>query len=647
MLRQKRRSTVSVLLKRSHSNMNIQAQICGIILLVIMFLFYRRYESLRLNTQIGFQALMLCMLLCIFLDMLSIWAIVRLLLDHRGTVYVICKAYLMSIVLVGFAGFWYECTDVYEDKKKLRQVAVTGGVAWLSGCCVIAGLPLGIYKMGRVVYTAGPAVMVTYFFTGMFILVNIVFTLAKRKQANYRRSQVILSWLALWFAAAVVQFFNNELLLVGYAGALGVLVIFFRLENPEYLADAVTGLFNQDGLLLYARKLYNEKKPFSLMSIWWNLGISQADEGAREQAVMAAFARRLPKLDNTRVFKMADDEVWMIFEDMEHVEDTVEKVRSFVEYGRRELGGMAQAAFTYMPDAAMVGDYQEMVHLMRYARWKSSDHSATNFKEVDFDFVEQMRKEKSMEQMLDEAMKEDRIEVFYQPIFSTRAKKFVSAEALVRMRDRDGNLVPPGAFIAVAEANGKILQLGEIVFEKVCRFFTKEQLEQYGLHYIEVNLSVVQCGYPGLADDYIGIMEKYQINPRYINLEITESASMAAKKTLLENMRRLMEYGVCFSLDDFGTGQSNLNYIVDMPVDIVKFDREMSQAFFQDEKAKYVMNAAMQMIHGMKLKIVSEGIETEEQYLAMEELSIDYIQGYYFSKPLPEAAFLAFLQSRQ
>lgn len=627
--------------------MNIQAQICGIILLVIMFLFYRRYESLRLNTQIGFQALMLCMLLCIFLDMLSIWAIVRLLLDHRGTVYVICKAYLMSIVLVGFAGFWYECTDVYEDKKKLRQVAVTGGVAWLSGCCVIAGLPLGIYKMGRVVYTAGPAVMVTYFFTGMFILVNIVFTLAKRKQANHRRSQVILSWLALWFAAAVVQFFNNELLLVGYAGALGVLVIFFRLENPEYLADAVTGLFNQDGLLLYARKLYNEKNPFSLMSIWWNLGISQADEGAREQAVMAAFARRLPKLDNTRVFKMADDEVWMIFEDMEHVEDTVEKVRSFVEYGRRELGGMAQAAFTYMPDAAMVGDYQEMVHLMQYARWKSSDHSATNFKEVDFDFVEQMRKEKSMEQMLDEAMKEDRIEVFYQPIFSTRAKKFVSAEALVRMRDRDGNLVPPGAFIAVAEANGKILQLGEIVFEKVCRFFTKEQLEQYGLHYIEVNLSVVQCGYPGLADDYIGIMEKYQINPRYINLEITESASMAAKKTLLENMRRLMEYGVCFSLDDFGTGQSNLNYIVDMPVDIVKFDREMSQAFFQDEKAKYVMNAAMQMIHGMKLKIVSEGIETEEQYLAMEELSIDYIQGYYFSKPLPEAAFLAFLQSRQ
>lgn len=627
--------------------MNIQAQMCGIILLVTMFLFYRRYQSLKLGTQIMFQVLLFGMLFCVLCDMLSIWAIVRLLLDHRGLVLVICKLYLVSLVLVGLLGFLYECSDVYEGQKKFLRVAAVGTGIWLAESIVIACLPIGIYKMGRVVYTAGPAVLSTYAFAGSFVVFNVIFTIAHRKQANARRSQVILCWMAIWFGAAFVQFLNNELLLMGYAGALGILVIFFRLENPEYLTDRVTGLYNQEGLLLYARKLYNRKKNFSLLSIWWNLGVSQADEGAREQAVMAAFARRLPKLDNTRVFKMADDEVWMVFEDLDHVEDTIEKVKNFVEYGRRELGGMAQAAFTYMPDAAMVGDYQEMVHLMQYARWKSSDHSTTNFKEVDSDFVEQMRKEKSMEQMLDEAMKEDRIEVFYQPIYSTKAKKFVSAEALVRMRDRDGNLVPPGAFIAVAEANGKILQLGEIVFEKVCRFFTKEQLEQYGLHYIEVNLSVVQCGYPGLADDYIGIMEKYQINPKYINLEITESASMAAKKTLLENMRRLMEYGVYFSLDDFGTGQSNLNYIVDMPVNIVKFDREMSQAFFQDEKAKYVMNAAMQMIHGMKLKIVSEGIETEEQYLAMEELSIDYIQGYYFSKPLPEAAFLAFLQSRQ
>ena len=98
-----------------------------------------------------------------------------------------------------------------------------------------------------------------------------------------------------------------------------------------------------------------------------------------------------------------------------------------------------------------------------------------------------------------------------------------------------------------------------------------------------------------------------------------------------------------FSLDDFGTGQSNLNYIVDMPVDIVKFDRDMTNAYFENGKAKYVMDAAMHMVHGMDLEIVSEGIETKEQYEAMEGLGINYIQGYYFSKPLPERQFLEFI----
>lgn len=95
-------------------------------------------------------------------------------------------------------------------------------------------------------------------------------------------------------------------------------------------------------------------------------------------------------------------------------------------------------------------------------------------------------------------------------------------------------------------------------------------------------------------------------------------------------MIALRNYGVGFSLDDFGTGQSNLNYIVDMPVDIVKFDKEMTTAYFESTKAKYVMDAAMHMIHGMKLDIVSEGVETAEQLDTMEELGIQYIQGYYF-----------------
>lgn len=109
-------------------------------------------------------------------------------------------------------------------------------------------------------------------------------------------------------------------------------------------------------------------------------------------------------------------------------------------------------------------------------------------------------------------------------------------------------------------------------------------------------------------------------------------------------MTSLIDYGVSFSLDDFGTGHSNLNYIIDMPVNIIKFDRSMTMSYFESGKAKYVMDAAMHMIQGLELKIVSEGIETKEQFDEMKKLGINYIQGFYFSKPLPHNEFLDFIQ---
>lgn len=159
-----------------------------------------------------------------------------------------------------------------------------------------------------------------------------------------------------------------------------------------------------------------------------------------------------------------------------------------------------------------------------------------------------------MEQLIINAIENDWVEVYYQPIYSTEERRFTAAEALMRIKDENGKIIPPGIFIDVAENNGMILRLGEMVFEKVCRFIRENQIRQYGLQYIEVNLSVIQCAYEQLADDYIRIMEENSLSPDLINLEITESASVSAKKSLLENMQSLMSYGVRFSLDDFGTG---------------------------------------------------------------------------------------------
>ena len=284
--------------------------------------------------------------------------------------------------------------------------------------------------------------------------------------------------------------------------------------------------------------------------------------------------------------------------------------------------------------------------MLRYCRRNKIKKSTRSFVYIDEAVVRDMFRENELFKKVEDAIKSNRIEVFYQPIYSTRHRKFTSAEALVRMYDEQGNLLPVFESIKASEESGQIHQIGEIVFEKVCQMIQNEHIEQYGLEYIEVNLSMAQCSDDKLAERYIHIMERNGIDPKYINLEITESATVEMKQKLLANMEQMIEYGVTFSLDDFGTGQSNLNYIMEMPVQIVKFDREMTNAYFESRKGRFVMNAAMHMIQGMELGIVSEGIETKEQLDTMINLGIDYIQGFYFSKPLPLDQFMAFVKDK-
>ena len=189
-----------------------------------------------------------------------------------------------------------------------------------------------------------------------------------------------------------------------------------------------------------------------------------------------------------------------------------------------------------------------------------------------------------------------------------------------------------------------ISKLGELVFIHVCRFINRYDISKLGIEYIEVNLSVVQCGDPNLANRYIEIMKKLNVSPDKINLEITETASTNLRNIMISNMNTLINYGVSFSLDDFGMGNSNLNYIIEMPVGIVKFDRILVNSFFTDPKARLVITRIIEMIKALDLEIVLEGIEDKESLDEALGLDIDFIQGYYFSKPVNEESFIEYIK---
>jgi len=510
-------------------------------------------------------------------------------------------------------------------------------------------LPIRFYVRPEedALYTYGPSVLATYIFCLLFLVSIFVIMILQKKSINKRRWEAVMTWMGIWLAAAFIQFLNNNLLIIGFAGCVGVMVLYLKLENPETNLDRKTGIFNQTALTQYIGELYRKNAAFSLISVSFEQSVNQGIATRVQDLFEMKIIDYLSSVPDSKIFKNAEDEIIIVLSDKETSAQWADTIRQHFETEAKQSDGISyELSIVFVPDACLVYKAEDLFYLLRYIRQNNTDYAADTLLVADESVVKEMYRNKEVKQLILRAIDSDLVEVFYQPIYSTDEDRFTSAEALVRIWDENGNIIPPGVFIHAAEESGLITKLGEIVFQKVCRFIKENRIEQYGIQYIEVNLSMVQCADEHLADNYIAIMEQYKVNPGMINLEITESASLNAKKILLDNMKCLMNYGASFSLDDFGTGQSNLNYIVEMPVDIVKFDRNMINAYFENAKAKYVMDAAMHMIHGMELKIVSEGIETEQQYRIMKNLGISYIQGYYFSKPLPADEFLEFLDKQ-
>ena len=629
--------------------MNIRNQCCGVILLVIISIFYHQQKKVKLNSQKVFFAILCVTMFSVLMDISSLVGIYYMDVLPIWVVKTICKTYLSTLILVGCTALLYTYEDLHNISQENRTyLRFFSGVAMV-GIVLLFCLPIKIHAGGATdVYTYGPSVLVTYAFAASFLAAILIRVQRKKEQMNPRRRQAILLWLFVWIIATIVQFIRNDILIVGYASCIGVMLLYLKLENPESDLDRETGLFNHSALMQYMRQLLVKEEPFSMLVMTFRRSVNNCMYTENMETVTIELIKYLNQIDGMHSFKNDKDEYIMLFKDALYAEETLARLQKRFEFGWGDDGAIFLVPdFMFLPDSDIVESVDDVMNLLHYARKQKRDNSDNDVLRMKADMVAKMKQESQVEELLSNAIENDWVEVFYQPIYSTKDQAFTCAEALVRIRDEDGKIVPPGVFIDVAEQNGKILQLGEMVFDKVCRFLQEHDPDELGIHYIEVNLSVVQCAFEHLADNYIQIMEKYGINPKYINLEITESASVEAKKNLLENMRILMEYGVKFALDDFGTGQSNLNYIVDMPVQIVKFDRNMCTAYFENGKAKYVMDAAMHMIHGMKLEIVSEGIETEEQYNTMEQLQISYIQGYYFSKPLDEQMFLEFIEQHR
>jgi len=243
-----------------------------------------------------------------------------------------------------------------------------------------------------------------------------------------------------------------------------------------------------------------------------------------------------------------------------------------------------------------------------------------------------------MENDLREALEKGELELFYQPQVEATTRKIIATEALVRWRHKEHGLVPPIRFIPLAEETGLIQPLGRYVIEHAIKQ-TKQWNQQGHDLSVGINLSVRQFMQADLVDQIKLLIDKYQIDPGNVDLEITETIVMQDAGNSINKMHHLKELGVKLSMDDFGTGYSSLSYLHQFPLDILKIDRSFVKDIAGNKGDGAIARAVIAMAHSMNLKVVAEGVETEEQFEFLKAHDCEVIQGYLISRPVPSQEF--------
>jgi diguanylate cyclase (GGDEF)-like protein len=254
-----------------------------------------------------------------------------------------------------------------------------------------------------------------------------------------------------------------------------------------------------------------------------------------------------------------------------------------------------------------------------------------------------------LENDLRRAMERNEFCVFYQPIISLQTGRLAGFEALVRWQHPERGLVPPSAFIPIAEETGLIVPLGSWILEESCR-----QLHEWHLQHpanraltMNVNLSSKQLLQSGLVQDVKEILERTQLAPRNLKLEITESVVMENAELAATMLKQLSDLDLHLCIDDFGTGYSSLSYLHRFPVDTLKIDRSFVNRIEEKDENVEIVRTIATLARNLGMEVVAEGVESEDQLACLKSLNCEYAQGFLFSRALPADAAARFIEGDQ
>lgn len=633
-------------------NYYYQYDLTALILLIILVWLYFMKKNYPTKTNKIYLGMVSCCFISSAFDIMSIFIIRSPEMFPVGLIYFVNMIYLMAYNGTGIVFYVYVLILSKNDGIQLRNriifILVTVIDAFVIFSSPITHFAFSVDKNGE--YSRGDLMIVLYI-TALLLLVSVIIIFIKY---NSRLTKIqlfsIRFFVILTIASTLIQLFFPELLVSNLICALFLVLVYLTFQNPDDYINNITLCFNETAFSETVDKNIFYGKPFAAVAFmpddYAYIRQVLGDE-TTDNILNSISSFLLKKYENKMVYYIFDG-CFAIVSDEESIgydviySDIKEYFDEPLNLDGMKITISPLICIVKYPDfIKSVADLKDAIKYAFKEMRKTRDNDVLM---VSADSLEARRRSSKIIQIIKKAMLEDGFDVYYQPIYDTEKKKYISAEALIRLKSDEIGYISPEEFIPLAEKNGMIIQIGESVFRRVCSFLKESPAIELGIEYIEVNLSVVQCMQNNLAEKLIEIMDEYDISYNRINFEITETSRSKNDEFLKRNMMVLMEKGSTFSMDDFGTGYSNTNNLVSLPMEIIKIDKSILWSAMDDEEAFVILWHTVQMIKELKKKVVVEGVETEKMQNILTEMGCDYLQGYLFSKPVPGDGFIEFLR---
>jgi diguanylate cyclase (GGDEF)-like protein len=562
--------------------------------------------------------------------------------------------YFLASPMIAVLFFWYLIAVILENVPRINRYFRIAMIPYALYAVLVLINPITdfLYSFNESQgFVFGKGFLLVYIIPALYMFAMIVFILTHPIKREKPITWILISFPVISILMLIIQWIFPTVILSGSGASAALLILYLYLQNKQIYIDDLTGMQNRKTLSKSLLINVERKRKMGIIMISLD-DFSKINErfgqlsGDHFLWLVSQFLAKLTPVKS--IFRYAGDEFIIILDETFSIRsvELVERIRNrFDDFWKngsfRTLLSTCITVVNY-PDHAKTAE--DIIMLLEYCTnlSKKSGKGKTIYSSQET--VDKLNRKSKIGELIKTGLALDTFVVFFQPIYSRKDKRFITAEALLRFSDSQLGAISPAELIPIAEEEGLIEEIGFMVLDKTCKFIKNLDDQKLTFTSISINISTLQLYSENFVDHCLDIIRSNGVSPDRLRMEITESVFVDINKNVEQVLRELGQNGIKLYMDDFGTGYANVANILNFPFENIKLDKSLLYDSVSDNRSFLIMKGLCKTFSEAGLQITIEGVETEEQRGLAEDINADFIQGYLFAHPMPPSEIIGYFE---